>query len=879
MIETILPMTHTFLYSSRAKLKYLQIFAGFLLVALSLPGCKQDPPQNEQASNDNRQPARNRMLVPPPAELPDMSSDEAPPVLLITEFLAANDSGLKDGDGDRTDWIEIHNPGDGPVNLSGFALTQDRQLEEIWEFPSFMMGAGEYVIVYASGKNRGLSNEEWHADFKLNADGEFLALVTKEPRSIVHSYGTRYPQQQDDISYGISPDWNPGEFLLDFESHFLTPSPGKANGDVLFGFVEDVVFSVERGFKEEPFELTLSSPTQEAVIRYTTDGTAPATDHGKVYDSVIQVEGTTVIRAAAYKDGYDSSGVETCTYLFLDDVVRQSPDGLPPVGFPFKWNKNLVDYGMDALVVDNPDYAKDITIGFRELPVISIVMDIHDMFGEEKGIYSNAQQDGRKWERPCSVEYIQPSDQPGFEIECGIRIRGGFSRMDINPKHSFRLFFRDVYGPSKLDFPLFGDSKVKSFDNLDLRTSQNYSWSFGSDGENGLFVRDLVNRDIQRAMGHLSPNGDFCHLFINGIYWGLYNTCERPEASFASDYLKGGKEDFDVIKIQNGGGDRTFATDGSTDAWRRLWETAKGGVETNEAYFQLQGMHADGRVDLEAEVLLDVENLIDYMLIIIWSGNKDAPVSSFMGDRASNNWYGIRNRNRREGFRFIIWDAEHTMLKQDLEIDRTGPFPAGNDFSSSNPQYIWQRCLENEEFRMAVADRIQRHFFNDGVLTPDQLKTLFNHRVKQIENAVICESARWGDSKAPNIAGLNTQDGLPLNRDDHWWKVVEYTRNEYLSKRSDIVMAQLFAQGLYPDLAAPSVSMQGEGDARQLILRAEQGRIFYTKDGADPRLIGGKQNPSGISYQNPIPKTEEVQTIKARALFEGEWSALIEVEF
>ena len=808
-----------------------------------------------------------------------MSSDEAAPVLLISEFLAANDSGLKDGDGDRTDWIEIHNPGDAPVNLSSFGLTQDRQLEEVWEFPSFMMGAGEYVVVYASGKNRGLSNEDWHTDFKLNTDGEFLALVSKEPRSIVHSFGTRYPQQQDDISYGISSDWAPGEFLLDFESHFLTPSPGKANGAVLFGFVEDVAFSAERGFKDGPFQLTLSSPTQDAIIRYTTDGTAPTAEHGEIFDSSIQVDGTTVIRAAAFKDGYDPSSVETCTYLFLDDVVRQSPDGLPPVGFPYRWNKNLVDYGMDVRVVDNPDYSEEIMIGFHDLPVISIAMDIHDMFGQEKGIYSNAQKDGRKWERPCSVEYIRSGDQPGFEIDCGIRIRGGFSRMDINPKHSFRLFFRDVYGPSKLEFPLFGDSKVKTFDNLDLRTSQNYSWSFGSDGENGLFVRDLVNRDIQRAMEHLSPNGDFCHLFINGIYWGLYNTCERPEASFASDYLKGGKEDFDVIKIQNGGGERTFATDGNTDAWKRLWEAAKKGVESDETYFQLQGKHADGTEDIDSEVLLDVENLIDYMLIIIWSGNKDAPVSSFSGDQASNNWYGVRNRNRREGFRFIIWDAEHTMLKQDLEIDRTGPFPAGNEFSSSNPQYIWQQCLENEEFRVKVADHIHRHFFNHGVLTPEELKTLFDHRVGQIENAVICESARWGDSEAPNIAGDNTQVGLPLNRDVHWRKVVDYTRNEYLSKRSDIVLAQLFAQGLYPDLAAPVASIHSEGDAKQLALRAEQGKIFYTADGSDPRLIGGKQNTSAISYQNSIQKTEEVQAIKARVFYEGEWSALFEIEF
>ena len=210
-------MSQHFKFSVYIRNNRLFFFPGCLLLTLLLSGCKKETPQNLQPSHDNQQQAVNRTLVPPSVELPELSADEVPPALLMTEFLAANDSGLKDGDDDLTDWIEIHNPGQTPLNLSQFALTQDRQLEELWEFPSFLMGSGDYLIVHASGKNRRLPNEEWHTDFKLNADGEFLAIVMKESRSIVHSFGTRYPQQQDDISYGISSDWAPGEFLLDFE--------------------------------------------------------------------------------------------------------------------------------------------------------------------------------------------------------------------------------------------------------------------------------------------------------------------------------------------------------------------------------------------------------------------------------------------------------------------------------------------------------------------------------------------------------------------------------------------------------------------------------------------------------------------------------------
>ena len=819
-----------------------------------------------------------RMTVPSQSEVTSFSGSSEVPVLFISEFLAANDQGLRDGDGDRLDWIEILNPGTDPVDLSEYALTQDRQLETVWPLPDVLLGAGEYQMIFASGKDRREAGGELHTDFKLSNDGEFLALVSIDPRQVVHGFGTTYPSQQSDVSYGIASDWKPGEFLEDYESFFLEPTPGADNGDILFGFVEDVEISHEHGFMDAPFKLTFSTPTSGAVIRYTVNGSQPTSDHGMIYDAPIQVNHTTVFRVAAFKEGYHHSGIDTRTFLFLDDVIKQSPDGLPPVGFPYAWGENLVDYGMDPEVVGDLSYAEDLLKGFRDLPAMSIVMDVEDLFGEEGGIYSHAGQDGRKWERPCSAEYIFADGKEGFQVDCGIRIRGGFSRASVNPKHSFRLFFRDEYGPSKLSYPLFGKEGVKKFDNIDLRTSQNYSWSFGGDGEHGLFIRDLFNRDLQRAMGQLSPNGDFCHLFINGVYWGLYNTCERPEASFAASYLKGGKDDFDVIKINNGREERTFATDGNTEAWKMLWSAARDGLASNEAYFKLQGKNSDGTYDPEGTVLLDVDNLIDYMLVIIWSGNKDAPVSAFMGDHGSNNWYGFRNRNGREGFRFIVWDAEHTMLKEDLEIDRTGPFPAGQDFSSSNPQFIWQQCLENSEFRMRVADRIYRHFFNQGVLTVDRLMERFDVRVKQIEDAVIAESARWGDSNAPSFGSPGGAQDLPLKRDEHWRKVVDYTREEYLPKRSDIVLAQLFAQGLYPDLEPPKLTQSEEGASIRPTLSAPIGDILYTLDGSDPRKIGGEKSASALSYDGPINADESVQTIKARSYLDGEWSALMEWE-
>jgi hypothetical protein len=179
---------------------------------------------------------------------------------------------------------------------------------------------------------------------------------------------------------------------------------------------------------------------------------------------------------------------------------------------------------MDPDVVNNSTYSSTIKQDLKTIPSFSVVMDLKDLFSSSTGIYANPGQDGRAWERPCSLELIHPDgSKEGFQINAGIRIRGGFSRSTGNPKHAFRFFFRDEYGDAKLKYPLFGKNGTDTFDALDLRTFQNYSWSFQGDSR-GIFVRDQFSRDTQLDMGHQGERGDYCHLYINGMYWGLYNT-------------------------------------------------------------------------------------------------------------------------------------------------------------------------------------------------------------------------------------------------------------------------------------------------------------------------------------------------------------------
>src|SRR5438874_8069408 len=137
---------------------------------------------------------------------------------------------------------------------------------------------------------------------------------------------------------------------------------------------------------------------------------------------------------------------------------------------------------MDPNVVGNPTYRGEVVSDLKAIPSYSLVTDLGNLFDPTTGIYANASQDGRAWERPASIELIYPDGTEGFHINGGIRIRGGYSRSTGNPKHAFRLFFRQEYGQAKLQYPAFarqGGSAV--FDSFDLRTFENYSWSFEGD--------------------------------------------------------------------------------------------------------------------------------------------------------------------------------------------------------------------------------------------------------------------------------------------------------------------------------------------------------------------------------------------------------------
>ncbi|MDP2897805.1 MAG: lamin tail domain-containing protein, partial [bacterium] len=451
----------------------------------------------------------------------------------------------------------------------------------------------------------------------------------------------------------------------------------------------------------------------------------------------------------------------------------------------------------------------------------------------------------------------------GFQIDAGLRIRGGFSRTGSNPKHAFRLFFRSEYGDGKLNYPLFGDEGVSSFDNVDLRTAQNYSWSFQNDSGNTM-CRDVWARDSQGQTGQGYTRSRYYHLYINGQYWGIYQTQERSEASFAASYFGGDREEYDTVKAAGStGGYTTEVTDGTFDAWRRLWDLAARGFANDANYYHAQGLDPiTHERDPKYEVLLDVDNLIEYMMIIFYDGDRDAPISEFLGNTRTNNWFGVRNRNGEEGFRFFVHDAEHTLSKG--MTDKTGPFPCGDQFQYSNPQWIHQQLVAHPECRLRFADHAHKDLLNGGLLTADPAIERFLARAAQIDTAIIAESARWGNSSLTKST---------------WQNAINNEVRNFFPSRSQIVLNQLKSKGWYPDVEAPAFSQHGGSFAKGFTLSmSASGTVYYTLDGTDPREPGTGL-AVGDLYGGPVP-LEMTTLVKARAFgSKGTWSALNEALF
>mgnify|MGYP000173894266 CR=1 FL=1 len=777
--------------------------------------------------------------------------DENIPTLLINEFVADNakGSGMEDPEGQSEDWIELYNYGAAPIDLAGMYITDDPAVPEKFKFPEGESGSttiaeGGYIVLWADND---LADGPLHLSFKLSAGGEEILLYKSDGYTLVDR--VVFGAQKENLSLGRDP-----ESLTDpKEWAFLTiPTPGTVNLPAYSGLVDALTCSLERGFYSASQTAVLYCPTPDADIYYTLDGSAPVLNGSPgptalLYTTPLTVNATTTLRAVGLRDEYRPGKVMTRSFIFLTDIRSQSDQTAADRSFPNTWettnfsdSDGIPDYAMDSEVLDEVS-VNDFEDAMLAIPTVSLVTDIDNFFDPDTGIYTNiwgyhdSNDPGNNWERPVSLEIFDPDNGEKIQVDCAIRLVGNASRNPINSKHSLRLSFRDSYGPSELQFPLFPDSDVDRFNTIALRSQYHLSWIQGE--EKAQYTRDPYVLETQRAMGHLAPHIRFVHLYINGLYWGLYEAAERPDNEFVASHEGGDPDDFEVIEgiIAEAPLNVEFEWKGLGDeTWSTLWDL-------------VTPYSADNPVDAatyqQIDALLDLDQFIDHIILNTWVTNYDW---------GPKNWYASSQRPLvQDGaparkWQFYPWDSEVTM--QGLEML---PLPFSGSYTGG-PHTIHNALHRNEEYRLRFADRVQLHCLDDdGALTYQPALDRYNSLVDIVYGPVIAESARWGDfvqdHLSPAVPQLFTRED---QFDDEW----DYFKNTYFAGKVAAAVAHYRNADLYPDAEAPAVLVDGQPSnggvisaSNSISLTTASGAVYYTTDGSDvvvydpPEVTGGDQ--------------------------------------
>ena len=666
------------------------------------------------------------------------------------------------------------------------------------------------------------------------------------------------------------------------------PTPGAENGVGTLGFVGDTHFSVDRGFYDAPFQLAITSNTPGAQIYYTLNGSAPAAGVGSLCSGPITVTTTTTLRAIATKPGHVPSNVDTVTYVFLDDVIQQS-DAYVTQPFTF-WGhdkedadllNNEPDWAVDPDVVNDPVYAASIKNDLKAIPSMSLVMDWNDLFNgnvtpgtnNTQGIYIL----GKGFERYSHVEYFNATGTDQWHTDAAVEMQGHSSTTRWNSdKMSFELKFKFPYGSTKLEHPIFagtpdGANAATRFDSLILDAMYNYTWIHANHRQAAVarFVTDQVVADLQNLAGGRAPHGKFVHLYLNGLYWGLYLLHEKPGDGFADAYYGGNKDDYDVIR-HNPTPDFTPADGGVT------------AIDNYTAFINATRQNMASASNYAAvEALLDVDDFIDYMIVHYYAGNNDW---------AHNNWYASRNRVvPGSKWHFHEWDQEHAFPTDDnAHLGDT----IGEDYDSTGkddpfaPTEIHINLMANPEYKLKFADRAQRLLFNGGLLTPASAAAVFQTRVNEIDRAIVGESARWGDNRVPiTITGSQPYArNTPYTRAD-WVATMNGVLADFFPVRTQITLSQFISRGWMPSLAAPLMNQYGGSVSAgfQLTLTKPVGspaaaKIYYTLDGSDPRLPGGTIAPAAVEYTSAVTLSTTTR-VRARIIDGSSASAEIDATF
>jgi hypothetical protein len=441
--------------------------------------------------------------------------------VIVNELQAANVDMFVDPSFNYGTWVELYNPTDKLISLSGWYVSDDPNNLTKHKISGTIRSKGFKVLWFDHYSKEHAPNQ---IDDKLDYDGGIIYISDKDGNLVCSQ---PYPEAISRTSYARTTD---GGNTWGVTSQ---PTPGKSNHTSIFATerLDAPVVNRDGGIFRSQATVRVSIP-EGTTLRYTTDGTTPTEKNGTVSNTgLFTVKSTQVFRFRLFKEGYLPSRVVTRSYI--------------------------------------------ITTRAYNMPVVSVVTDPVNLYDDSLGImtqgvngipgngYDTPCNWNMEWERPANFEYFTTEGDMVVNQETTIERCGGWSRAWL--PYSFKVKANKIYeGENYIPYQFFPNKAYLKHRTLQLRNGGN---------DNNSRIKDPALQAIVHTSG-LDVDGQECRPavhYVNGVYKGLINIREPNNKHFVEANYALDDDEIDQFEITPGiGYNQKCGTDESFLHWGEL---------------------------------------------------------------------------------------------------------------------------------------------------------------------------------------------------------------------------------------------------------------------------------------------------------------------
>lgn len=721
----------------------------------------------------------------------------------ISELVAVGNTTRQDEDGDRPDWLEIYNPTGADIDLAGYHLTDESGNLTKWTFPSTLLLAGKYLVVYASDKNRAVAGSELHLNFKLAGGGEYLALVEPDGTTIISEFTPTFPVQVEGFSYGVG-----GLAPADSRGYFATPSPGSQNGTLLSApLIAPVLSPPYATFPLNGNVVVTITPGiafLSSEIRYTTNGSVPIKSSSLYNGTPVTISNTTHLRARVF-DTSTGGGGAIAGGQYQELASSSNLSGIPA--------PNAFDSNLPIMVVEN--------FGAGGIPGPGATLQTARV-----SVFEVDPASGR----------ASLSETPDASFRIGIRRRGQSSSGFSKPQ--YRVELRDE-SDVDLDYPLLG-------------LPSESDWVFNGPWTDKALIRNSLSFELGRTIGVEAPRTKHFEMFLstNGgdltssEYVGVYVLFEKikrgknrtdiagmsPSDNSGPEVTGGYLTRFEPPGIANDGPRATnwntveiLEPDAPTQQQREYLGQYYDDFLATLGWSRGSGANNSGVVNPDPvtgyPAFIDVDSFVNMMIVTELGRDQDAYVRS-------DYMHKDRNGKLKKG---PLWDHNLTM-NTGCCFDNRNPvgWQYQNDYNRGGRDHNYEPdwfvpLMRDPDFNQQFIDR-WTELRRNGALDMTALFDRIDTQADPLAEAAVRNFTKW-DTLGQNGPGF----GSPSTAT--WEEQIDEIK-DWLTIR----LAWIDSEFQTVPTLSPAGGMVAGGSS-VVVSSAES--VYYTLDGSDPRLPGG----------------------------------------